>query len=55
LIPPNIPLVAIGGIGDVQTAKLVKMAGADSVAVIGAITKAKDIEGITQQLLESMG
>jgi thiamine monophosphate synthase len=39
----------------VQTAKLVKLAGANSVAVIGAITKAKDFEAITQQLLESMG
>ncbi len=54
MIPPNIPLVAIGGIGDARTAKIVKGAGADSVAVIGAITKAEDIKDITQRLLESM-
>ena len=40
LIPGHIPLMVIGGINDVTLAEVVKDAGANSVAVIGAITKA---------------
>ena len=39
LIGPDIPLVAIGGINDAERAKEVKDAGADCVAVIGAVKK----------------
>jgi len=53
-IAPNIPLVAIGGIGDAEIAKLVKDAGADCVAVIGAITKADDIKNTVERLNEAM-
>jgi hydroxymethylpyrimidine kinase/phosphomethylpyrimidine kinase/thiamine-phosphate diphosphorylase len=42
LIPPIVPLVAIGGIGDAHTAARVLQAGADCVAVIGAITHSDD-------------
>ncbi|GKZ01539.1 hypothetical protein MPSEU_001104500 [Mayamaea pseudoterrestris] len=42
LIPPDIPLVAIGGINDAEIAAQVRHAGADCVAVIGAITQAND-------------
>jgi thiamine-phosphate diphosphorylase len=44
LMPPDIPLVAIGGIGNADMAKSVRIAGADCVAVIGAVTKAEDVE-----------
>jgi len=46
--------VAIGGIGDAEIAKLVKDAGADCVAVIGAITKADDIKNTVERLNEAM-
>jgi hydroxymethylpyrimidine kinase/phosphomethylpyrimidine kinase/thiamine-phosphate diphosphorylase len=42
LIPPEICLVTIGGIGDAETASQVKQSGADCVAVIGAVLQAKD-------------
>lgn len=39
LIGPDIPLVGIGGINDAERTKEVKDAGADCVAVIGAVKK----------------
>lgn len=54
LIPPDIPLIAIGGIGDGATAKRVKEAGADGVAVIGAVTRVKDIVAAVGELVEYM-
>ena len=54
LIDPDIPFVAIGGIGDAETAKSVKEAGADCVAVIGAVTKADDVAAAVQQLNDAM-
>jgi hydroxymethylpyrimidine kinase / phosphomethylpyrimidine kinase / thiamine-phosphate diphosphorylase len=54
LIPPDMPLVAIGGIGDVDSATRVKRAGADCVAVIGAITHAPDIAAAVVSLNEAM-
>lgn len=42
LIPPTIPLCVIGGIGDAPTARDCRKAGADCVAVIGAVTQAND-------------
>ena len=50
LIPPDIPLVAIGGIGNAETAKSVREAGADCVAVIGAITNAEDVDATVDAL-----
>jgi hydroxymethylpyrimidine kinase/phosphomethylpyrimidine kinase/thiamine-phosphate diphosphorylase len=54
LISPDVPLVAIGGIGDADTATRVKEAGADCVAVIGAVTKAKETRVAVSQLNEAM-
>jgi thiamine monophosphate synthase len=54
LINPDIPLVAIGGIGDADTATRVKEAGADCAAVIGAVTKAKETKIAVSQLNEAM-
>jgi len=54
LIPPDIPFITIGGIGDVGTAKMNRDAGADCIAVIGAITTADDIPAIVAQLNEAM-
>jgi hydroxymethylpyrimidine kinase/phosphomethylpyrimidine kinase/thiamine-phosphate diphosphorylase len=54
LINPDIPLVAIGGIGDADTATRVKEAGADCAAVIGAVTKAKETKDAVSQLNEAM-
>jgi hydroxymethylpyrimidine kinase / phosphomethylpyrimidine kinase / thiamine-phosphate diphosphorylase len=54
LIDPDIPFVAIGGIGDAETATSVKEAGADCVAVIGAVTKADDVAAAVQQLNDAM-
>lgn len=42
LIPPDVPLVVIGGIGTAETAAECRKAGAECVAVIGAVTQAKD-------------
>jgi len=42
LIPTDVPLVAIGGIGDAETARQVREAGCDCVAVIGAVTASKE-------------
>jgi thiamine-phosphate diphosphorylase len=54
LISPDVPLVAIGGIGDAYTATQVKEAGADCAAVIGAVTKAKETRVAVSQLNEAM-
>ena len=42
LVPPHMPLVVIGGISDASRVADVRQAGADCVAVIGAVTQAKD-------------
>ena len=42
LVPPHIPLVVIGGIATESDASSVCQAGADCLAVIGAVTKAKE-------------
>lgn len=54
LVPEDIPLVAIGGIGDAKLTKLVKDAGADCVAVIGALTKADDVQYAVNSLVQAM-
>jgi len=54
LIPPEIPLVAIGGIGDANVAKVVRGAGADCAAVIGAVTKVDDVAAAVTNLNEAM-
>lgn len=57
LIPPDVPLVAIGGIGDAGTAARVRAAGADCVALIGAVTgssKADDIATTVSELNDAM-
>jgi thiamine-phosphate diphosphorylase len=54
LVPPDTPLVAIGGIGDVDRATSVKRAGANCVAVIGAVTNAPDIASAVASLNEAM-
>jgi thiamine-phosphate diphosphorylase len=58
LVPPDIPLVAIGGINDARIASDVCAAGADCIAVIGAITSneecgaiAKSITGLEEAML----
>jgi hydroxymethylpyrimidine kinase / phosphomethylpyrimidine kinase / thiamine-phosphate diphosphorylase len=54
LIPPSIPFVTIGGIGSTVAAKENRDAGADCVAVIGAVTKAIDLPKIVDDLNEVM-
>lgn len=54
LMPPDIPLVAIGGIGDANVAKIVREAGAECVAVIGAVTKAEDVDKSVEHLNNAM-
>ncbi|KAL9188736.1 hypothetical protein ACHAXT_007114 [Thalassiosira profunda] len=54
LIPPEVPLVAIGGIGDADVARRVREAGADCAAVIGAVTKADDVGGAVESLNDAM-
>jgi len=54
LIHGDIPLVAIGGIEDASMASKVEKAGADSIAVIGAIIRAENAELATQNLLQIM-
>ena len=54
LIPDFCPLVVIGGINNPELAKQVKEAGADCVAVIGAVTKASDIQKAVDSLNSSM-
>jgi thiamine-phosphate diphosphorylase len=54
LVPPNVPLVAIGGIGDPEAARRVHHAGADCVAVIGAVTRAEDPSRAVKELNDAM-
>jgi len=54
LIPPEIPLVAIGGIHDEKLAREVRAAGADCVAVIGAVTTVESVESAVSSLCEAM-
>jgi len=53
-MPPEIPLIAIGGIGDSNVARIVKEAGAECVAVIGAFTKADDVAKAVKDLNDAM-
>jgi len=54
LMDPEMPLVAIGGINDPNTALKVKEAGADCVAVISAITKSNDVDDAVEKLHAAM-
>jgi hydroxymethylpyrimidine kinase/phosphomethylpyrimidine kinase/thiamine-phosphate diphosphorylase len=54
LIPPSIPFMTIGGIGDVETAKQNRNAGADCIAVIGAVTGAEDVSARVVELNDAM-
>lgn len=54
LMHPDVPLVAIGGISDDKIAKTVREAGADCVAVIGAVTGADDIGDAVRKLNEAL-
>jgi thiamine-phosphate diphosphorylase len=54
LIPSDIPLITIGGIGDPDTARQNKEAGADCVAVIGAVTQSEDVATSVRQLNDAM-
>ena len=54
LIPPDIPLVAIGGINDELLARQVNQAGADCIAVIGAVTTVDDVETAVVSLNKAM-
>jgi thiamine-phosphate pyrophosphorylase len=49
----SLPLVAIGGINRDNAAEVLD-AGADSVAVISAILKAKDIEEATREIIAAL-
>lgn len=54
LIDPAIPVVAIGGINDAETALRVREAGADCSAVISAVTKAEDTSTAVSELNDAM-
>lgn len=54
LMPPHIPLIAIGGIGNADVARVVRGAGAECVAVIGAVTKAANVDKAVEDLNEAM-
>jgi hydroxymethylpyrimidine kinase / phosphomethylpyrimidine kinase / thiamine-phosphate diphosphorylase len=54
LIPPSVPLVTIGGINDMTTAKLNKDAGSDCIAVISAITHSPDPAKSVLELIDAM-
>lgn len=54
LIPPDVPFVTIGGINDPERAKQNKEAGADCVAVIGAVTQSEDVATAVCKLNDSM-
>ena len=54
LLHPDVPLVAIGGINNAAMAAAVMEAGAECVAVIGAVTKADDIDSAVQLLRDAM-
>ena len=51
LVPPDIPLIAIGGINDANIAVDVRNAGADCIAVIGAVTNSDECDDIAQSIL----
>jgi thiamine-phosphate pyrophosphorylase len=48
----TVPVVAIGGI-NLENVKRVKMSGADSVAVISAITDTDSPENATRELIKT--
>jgi len=50
----SLPLVAIGGINKDNAAEVLA-AGADAVAVISAILKAKDIKEATRKIIAAFG
>lgn len=54
LIPPDVPFVTIGGISDPEKAKQNKEAGADCVAVIGAVTQSDDVGDAVCELNSAM-
>jgi thiamine-phosphate diphosphorylase len=54
LIPKRLPFVTIGGISDLERAKQNKEAGADCVAVIGAVTQSDNVEAAVFELNEAM-
>lgn len=54
LVPPSMPLVVIGGIQNAKLAKSVRTAGADCAAVIGAITKASNVQEAATELCNAM-
>ena len=54
LIPPDIPLIAIGGISNADVAKVVREAGAECSAVIGAVTKAANVKKAVEDLNAAM-
>jgi hydroxymethylpyrimidine kinase / phosphomethylpyrimidine kinase / thiamine-phosphate diphosphorylase len=53
LIPSKIPLIAIGGISSPTLAKSVMEAGADCIAVIGAITQQHDTDRAVEELVKA--
>lgn len=54
LIPPGMPFVTIGGISDPERARQNKQAGADCVAVIGAVTQSDDVVTAVKELNDAM-
>ena len=54
LIPPDVPFVTIGGISDSKRATQNKEAGADCVAVIGAVTQSDDVAAAVRLLNDAM-
>lgn len=50
----RVPLVAIGGI-DAERAVAVRQAGADAVAMIGALSADGDVEAATRRVLQALG
>ena len=55
LVPPDIPLIAIGGISDVEMAANVRRAGAECIAVIGAVTESSNIDQIADSFVRLDG
>ena len=54
LVPPDTPLVVIGGIGGAEEAKAVRIAGADCAAVIGAVTSSDNVAKAVSDLSGAM-
>jgi len=54
LVEAKVPLVVIGGIEDADRAQQVAQAGADCVAVIGAIVRSNDVPQAVSSLLKVM-